>query len=265
MKNIEIFEIGYCKHPEFVVMKGGSFKPIKFPAMVALINEEILFDTGYSEHFFNATKQFPEKLYAITTPITLEKPLKSIINKKINLIFISHFHADHIGGIKDFPNTKVLCSKKAYYLAKNKELSRFNKTKKGILPDLLGPEFENNLEFIEDLEKIKLPEKLLPFKEGYLLKENIYIIELPGHSIGQYGLYLEKENVFLISDSVWNIKTITENRRPHIITKLIMEDWVEYNKTIDKLQELNKREPNIKIIPTHCSETIKKYKDEKNV
>lgn len=47
------------------------------------------------------------------------------------------------------------------------------------------------------------------------------------------------------------MKTITLNRRPNILTAFIMEDWKVYNQTIDKLQELHKNSPFIKIIPTH--------------
>ncbi len=260
MQNIEIFEVGYCVHPEFMVLKGGSFKTIKFPAMVALIEHQkgnLLFDTGYSEHFFEVTKKFPEKLYALTTPVYLDKPLVKRISKKIDYIFISHFHADHIAGIKDFPQALIFCSKEAYLLAINENLSRFNKTKKGVLPALLGEDFEKRVTFIEDLQEVDLPDILKPFKKGYLLFDDIYIIKLDGHAKGQYGMFYD--NYFFISDAVWDMKTITQNKRPNILTAFIMEDWKVYNQTIDKLQELHKNSAFIKIIPTHCSTTLKQY------
>ncbi|WP_198304481.1 MBL fold metallo-hydrolase [Arcobacter vandammei] len=260
MQNIEIFEVGYCVHPEFMVLKGGSFKTIKFPAMVALIkhkNGNLLFDTGYSKHFFEVTKEFPEKLYALTTPVMLDKSLIQRLTKKIDFIFISHFHADHISGIKDFPEASIFCSKEAYLFAINKNLSRFSKTKKGVLPKLLGDDFEKRVTFIEDLPKVVLPDILKPFENGFLLFDDIYLIELKGHAKGQYGLFYD--NYFFISDAVWNMQTITHNKRPNILTALIMENWKEYNKTIDKLQELHKNSPQIKVIPTHCSNTLKEY------
>ena len=55
------------------------------------------------------------------------------------------------------------------------------------------------------------------------------------------------------------MKTITQNKRPNILTAFIMEDWKVYNQTIDKLQELHKNSAFIKIIPTHCSTTLKQY------
>lgn len=260
MQNIEIFEVGYCVHPEFVVLKGGRFKHIQFPAMVALIEHQrgnLLFDTGYSEHFFTATAHFPEKLYALTTPVTLDQPLVKRINKQVDFIFLSHLHADHIAGIKDFPNIPVYCSKEAYLFSQDKTISVFNKTKKGILPALLDQEFAQRVMFIEDLPEVVLPEQLKPFEKGYLLFDDIYIIALPGHAKGQYGLFYN--NYFFIADAVWNMKTITENRRPNILSAIVMEDWKSYHETIDKLQLLYKNSPDIQIIPTHCSSTLKQY------
>jgi glyoxylase-like metal-dependent hydrolase (beta-lactamase superfamily II) len=169
-----------------MVKRGGSFASIKFPAMVALIEYEgknLLFDTGYGRHFFDATVKFPEKLYALTTPVTLEKPLVEMIDKPIESIFISHFHADHIGGLKDFPEAKLYCSKEAYAIAKGK-MSRFSKTKMGVLPALLPDDFEERLTYIEDLLQVNLPDFLAPFEKGYLLDNRFYVIELDGHAHG---------------------------------------------------------------------------------
>jgi len=75
---IKLHQVGYCTHPEFMVKRGGSFSSIKFPALVAHIkydDKNLLFDTGYGTHFFDATAKFPEKIYALTTPVTLETSL----------------------------------------------------------------------------------------------------------------------------------------------------------------------------------------------
>jgi glyoxylase-like metal-dependent hydrolase (beta-lactamase superfamily II) len=265
MQNIEIYEIGYCKHPEFMVIGNGSFKSVKFPAMVASIEHKkgnLLFDTGYSTHFFDATKRFPEKLYTLITPVALDKPLCKRINKKIDYIFISHFHADHIGGLKDFPDAHIFCSKEAYKLSQNKKLSRFSKTRQGVLPALLPEDFEQRVTFIENLKEIDLPTSLYPFTKGYAILDDIYIIGLPGHAHGHYGMLIE--NYFFISDAIWDIRAITENAKPNILTSFIMKDMREYYLTIEKLQILHKNNPKIEIIPTHCSQTLDKYVKKSN-
>ena len=256
---ITLYQVGYCKHPEFMVKRGGSFSSIKFPAMVALIEYEgknLLFDTGYGKHFFDATAKFPEKLYAITTPVTLEKPLVEMMDKKIDSIFISHFHADHIGGLKDFPEAKLYCSKEAYDIAKGK-MSRFSKTKMGVLPALLPDDFEERLTYIEDLPKVDLPDTLAPFEKGYLLDDRFYVIELDGHAHGQYGLVVD--DTFFVSDAVWDIEAITKGVKPNILTHLIFKDAKVYHETIAKLKALHRRNSTLKIVPTHCSKTHEWY------
>lgn len=261
--NVKLFEVGYCSHPEVMVLSGGSFKSIKFPALATLITHpegNLLFDTGYGEHFFKATASFPEKLYALTTPVTLDKSLYEQLSEKVDFIFISHFHADHIGGLRDFPDVPIYCSRDAYELAINKKSSRFSKTRMGVLPALLPDDFGQRVIFIETLPVVDLPASLYPFTRGHLLLNRYYIIELKGHAAGQYGLVVN--DFFFISDAVWDSRTITENRRPNPLARLIMDDYKAYSATIDNLQTLHKNNPDIVIIPTHCSRTLQPYFDE---
>ncbi len=259
---IKLYSIGYCKHPEFMVKRGGSFSSIKFPALVAKIKHQeriLLFDTGYGEHFFTATAKFPEKIYALTTPVTLEKSLCEMIEpNKVDSIFISHFHADHIGGLKDFPNAKLYCAKEAYEVAISKR-SRFNKTRMGILPFLLPNDFEQRVTFIEDLPKVDLPKTLAPFTKGYLLEDKFYVIELDGHAEGQYGLVVD--DTFFISDAIWDIEAITKGKKPNILTHIIFKDAKIYYETIAKLTELHRLNPFLKIVPTHCTKTHEWYEN----
>ncbi len=76
----------------------------------------MLFDTGYSRRFFDATAAFPASLYRWVTPVKFD-PRKALVTQlrelgvqteEIAAIVLSHFHADHVAGVLDFPGVKVL-------------------------------------------------------------------------------------------------------------------------------------------------------------
>jgi len=106
---------------------------------------------------------------------------------------------------------------------------------------------------------VDLPESLAPFEKGYLLEEKFYIIELDGHAEGQYGLVVD--DTFFVSDAVWDIEAITKGLKPNILTHIIFKDAKIYYETIAKLTELHKRNPALKIVPTHCTKTHEWYEN----
>ena len=118
---VDFYDGGYCTHPEFVAIKGGSYKKVKFAALCALITHpkhgKILYDTGYSENFYQATKKAPFQIYAKVTPVFVnneDKVFTKLEQDKtadIKKVILSHFHADHIGGLRDFPEAEYIYTK----------------------------------------------------------------------------------------------------------------------------------------------------------
>ncbi|MEP6951697.1 MAG: MBL fold metallo-hydrolase [Ginsengibacter sp.] len=115
----------------------------------------ILFDTGYTERFHSATKNYPDKIYSFVTPVYIDNKdsAKALLQKEgisaneVNYIIISHFHAGHICGLQDFPKAQFICSKDAY--EELNSLHGFKAVKKGILKKLLPENFASRILFIE--------------------------------------------------------------------------------------------------------------------
>ena len=67
IEKIIIDKVGSCYQKESVVLRKGSKKEIEFPALIAIIKHKkygnILYDTGYSDMFFDETKKYPAKIY----------------------------------------------------------------------------------------------------------------------------------------------------------------------------------------------------------
>lgn len=262
MISYQLFEAGFCKHCEKMTLKKGRFKQSEYPAICALIKHEkqgyILFDTGYSDRFYHLTKKFPFSLYRYLTPVTLHQSLKDQLLERrikpteINYIVISHFHADHIGSLKDFPNARFICHRDALADIKNKK--GLKALIQGFLPGLLPDNFYDRLIILDDNEK-KLDDSLAPFAAGFDLFDDglIFAVSLPGHAQGQIGLYFRAtKDTFLIADSCWHQETFQELIYPNGLTYLIHHDKKAYQQTIQKLHALYQQNKNIDIIPSHC-------------
>lgn len=271
--DIKILKVGKTHQREFLTLKGGSLCDIDFPALVGLlIHDElgpILFDTGYDSEFFAATAQFPEKFYAMVTPVDFQSQ-EALPNqlqefgfkpKDIKTIILSHFHGDHIAGLKNYPNAKIYCSRDGLSALKG---SRLQLTRHGFLPKLLPDDIANRAVFFEDLKIIELGTEFAPFERGIdILGDGSCIaIELKGHCKGHYGLIArpahEKPH-FFIGDAAWSLKAVEENRPPPQFVVKLLGDSAPYCNTLSDLSNLaNSAAGRIEIIPSHCKETAQR-------
>jgi glyoxylase-like metal-dependent hydrolase (beta-lactamase superfamily II) len=263
---------GQCSHPEAVVLPGGNpFKKRIFPSSVAVIDHPkhgiTLFDTGYSSRFKEITRTLPERLYAIATPVTLD-PERTAVRQlgrmgirpsDVRRIFCSHFHADHVGGVADFPRAEYIYSKRG--LDRLLEKSRFGQVRSGFLKALLPPDFQARGRPIESFAWSRSDFHFGPFRDGIDVwgDGTVVAVPLPGHDLGHYGLLVRREDGgrdFLVADACWTSRSYRENRMPSLIARAIFADPRGYRKTLENLHALHRRQPEIRIIPCHCSETL---------
>lgn len=275
---IKILKVGKTFQKEFLTIKGGSLCQVDFPALVGLFIHDkfgpVLFDTGYDNEFFTATSHFPEKLYAMVTPVdfTSNQSLPKQLEKRgfeandVKAIVLSHFHGDHIAGLKNYPNAKIYCAKDG--LKAVKDGSRFQLTRHGYLPMLLPDDIAKRAIFFEDLEPIDLGNEFAPFEFGIDIfgDGSCIAIELKGHCKGHYGLiarvYGEKP-YFFIGDSAWSINAVVENRPPPEFVVRLLGDKSNYEKTLSNLSELSKSAgERVEIIPSHCQKIAQKLVEE---
>lgn len=275
IKMLKLYECGYCTHPEKIVNPTRGLKPISFPAIVALLEHPrhgyILFDTGYSKHFIEATQKFPYSIYAKLTPVYFseEKSIKQqllkdgIAPEQIGAIILSHFHGDHTAGLRDFPHAKVLTFETAYKDISNN--SKFKALKKGCLLDLLPKDLDERLSFIDQSPSITLDDSFGDFQHGYsvLGDDSVIAVDLTGHAIGQFGIFVKLtsgKRVFLCADAVWVSEAFKQLIFPHRIANLFIADKGHYVSNIRKLHSLAQNNPEIDILPTHCHITWEKAK-----
>lgn len=272
MVSFKLFKAGYCKQCEKIARKSGDVKVAEFPMIVGLIefgDEKVLFDTGYSRHFKECTGPLPEKLYDMLIPVTLDDDgdIANILLKNgidpysITKVVLSHFHADHISGVRLFDHAQVICSKAGmedFY-----SRGRIASIREGYLHGLLPDNFKDKAHFFEDLERVN--ETLLAgFDNAFWLnKENeIAIVELPGHKKGHFGLYIKPLNTLFAADVCWRRETYIDLQMPSFIGLAVQEDKQAYVETIRLVHKLH-HEQGVRIILCHCLDSYQDYLDEK--
>lgn len=269
-----ILKIGQCQQQKFMAIKGGEMCKTNFPALVGLIIHNsfgpILFDTGYDKEFFKATQKFPEKLYRLMLPVEFGENDEISHNlgkfglkiEDINGVIISHFHGDHIAGLKNFPNAKIFCAKAG--LINIKSQSRLSGTTHGLISNLLPDDITKRSEFFEDFQRISLSKNFTPFEYGVdiLGDKSLIAVELKGHCAGHFGLIMNIKNqkpVFFIGDAAWSIEAVMKNIPPPRITTDLLSNTKIYRKTLSNLNSLYKNNDEIEIIPSHCEATQNKW------
>ncbi|MBT2291134.1 MBL fold metallo-hydrolase [Paenibacillus albidus] len=268
--SLSILSAGYCVHPEFLTLRGGALRPVKFPAGYAVIRHPdlgpVLFDTGYSARFFQETASLPDSLYRHITPVVFEERDSALHRLReagfdaadIRYVVLSHFHADHIGGVRDFPQAKFIYLQKSYDAVRS--LGRIKALRAGFLPGLLPEDFlARSLPVTAESAQREFLHSL-PFEKAFdLLGDgSLLAVEMSGHAAGMMGLFVStaEHDYLLCADTVWSSRAFRENRRPHPAAGLIMDSRADYEVNFQRLRELHMHYPELRIVPSHCCEAL---------
>jgi len=261
-----LFGTGHCLASENYLIRGGRRVRVECHSLVALLRHPthgwFLWDAGYAPRMLEETRRAPYVLYRVVTPLRLRPELAAVEQigrwgltaSDIERVIISHFHADHIAGLRDFPRAQFITSASAYQSVAGRH--GFSALRRGMIPRLLPEDFATRAELLPDFVGPALP-GLGPthdlFGDGSLL-----FVALPGHARGQMGMlaHTTQGKALFAADACWLARSIREHRTPHPITNLLVDDPRAVHTTIDHLAAFAQAHPDITIIPSHCPETF---------
>lgn len=260
-----LLETGYCRVNGRVAYGNKDGGTVDCHATCALLHHAekgwLLFDTGYAPRVLDATRHFPYSLYAHTTPLHIrperaavaQLPRLGLTAADIQTVVVSHFHADHLGGLLDFPGAVPVCARAAYDAVVN--LTGLAAVRRAFLPDLMPPDFAQRAVWTETLcATLSDRDHRDLFGDG-----SCVLVPLPGHAAGQMGLLAycaTGEGLLFVADAAYTLRAIWDNTPFHPLTRLFTDDYAAASKTIACLREYQQAQPGLLILPTHCPETL---------
>lgn len=259
-----LLDTGYCLAWEHHMIRGGAHRRVACHSLVALLHHPqqgwLLWDTGYAPRMLDATAHFPFSLYRKATPLILKPELAVAAQLQrwnlqvgdIQHIILSHFHADHIAGLQDFPAARLIASEEAYAGVAGRR--GVQALRKAFIPELLPTDFEQRVTLLPAFRGNAMPELGAShdlFGDGSLL-----LFSLPGHAQGQLGLLAQTERgqIFFAADSCWLRRAIYEQRPPSHMTHFFIDNAHAMQTTLKRLHTFSQEHPDIIIIPSHCPE-----------
>ena len=260
-----ILDTGYCLASEDHVIQGGRRRTIHCHALVALLHHPkhgwLLWDTGYAPRMLSETRRWPYMFYRLATPLYI-RPEQALVTQlgqlgitptDVSTIIISHFHADHIAGLRDFPQAHFLASHTGF--ADIASRRGFRALRRGYIPALLPDDFVQRASWVEAFNGPSLP-GLGPSHDVYE-DGSLQLMPLPGHARGQLGLLANTNHGRLLfaADGAWLTRSIRECKPPSPITNFLVDQPYAVLMTINRLNIFWRAEPDVRILPTHCPET----------
>ncbi|HOP85505.1 MAG TPA: MBL fold metallo-hydrolase [Syntrophorhabdaceae bacterium] len=164
--------------------------------------------------------------------------IKKVINgKKLEYLFISHFHYDHCGAAsyfkKTFPEIKICASQRASEIIKRKNAQELMK--------VLSKNVFGIIYAMDGIDKSLLQDsEFEPFDVDIILKDldkiyvcgdiTVEVLETPGHTRDMLSYYIPERKILIATEAAG-----CRGQNGHIITEFL----VDYDKYISSLKRLS--------------------------
>lgn len=251
---------GYFHTNYKYMVDGGRDEVVKIPIPFYVIRHPrgiVLFDSGLGREFKEqvqgwwihrlVNKILPEE-FSPSESAASQLQKMGISPEDVRYIIVSHFHYDHVGGLRDLPEATILASRREWaHVTSDRIKARLRgmmvEQLKGV-PDRVRPVDYSPISTIPPFQKA-----FDVFEDGSLL-----ILPTPGHSPGHQSLLVTLDSgkkVLLSGDAVWVRENYERPAPKGLLVRLLEEDAPVSWTTTRQIHEFHQSHPEVLIIPGH--------------
>jgi glyoxylase-like metal-dependent hydrolase (beta-lactamase superfamily II) len=262
---VTMVDTGFCIARASLVARGTGWQRIRChaPAFVLQhpVHGMVLFDTGYAPRLGDAFAHWPDRLYKYATPTTFGTPVVQHLTARgvpaadVSMVIVSHLHADHVAGLRDFPAARFVVSDAALRL--QQRARGVDAVRRGIVQALFPDDFAARAHVIDTFAHAALPH--LGSTHDLFGDDSVRLMRLPGHARGQIGALVRtaRERLLLCADGAWTSRSWRELRPPHWLTGALQDDLPALRATLQSLHHFAAAHSDVTILPTHCPDTLR--------
>jgi nucleoside-diphosphate-sugar epimerase/glyoxylase-like metal-dependent hydrolase (beta-lactamase superfamily II) len=262
----KVLSAGSTRAPARFAGAGKGWARTRVPALFGLFDHPeqgpVLFDTGYSTRLYKKPCHGTCRTYSTLLPVSVREEENAVHQleslgyraEDVGWIILSHFHADHCAGIRDFPNARVVCSIQGF-----RELSRsglgVSMLYRRLIRHLMPEDLAARIFIVPDLPGPSLEKETLVF--DLLGDGSIHLVPLGGHSAGMLGVWAtgpDGATAFFVGDAVWSREQINHPPARFSPHRLIAHDRKAQEHVYQFLSQVKKNRPDVLIVPSHCHE-----------
>jgi 4-pyridoxolactonase len=193
---LSLLDGGTLALPDYKLFWGrGTGELIRFACYSVLVDHDdelFLFDTGFDWEFMDKWTRQDNPLQAPGQTATAQLAKLGIRPEDVKYIINSHFHLDHVGGNKHFPEATIVVHEKEYEAAKNPYPFEYQSySDLSFDPELHRLNFIGARDILkragtaEEEPPVKQPPAYRFIKGDIELVDGLWLYEVPGHSVGQ--------------------------------------------------------------------------------